>query len=215
MVASLPPAKDTVDVSQNCLDQRTVKSIAAGRCLPKELFEAGRHLPGCARCRAAVVAAASGIRGPGETIVLKRSSRKGLTWLKVAASLISVLVAGAAWRYGAALRPSLPPRVEAVRVQTALAPAASREASPSPESPAPARGAPAPEPIVAVIAAGAGEEPASRPRGGSPRLRSARPVTTPRPTAEEPAKPEADYDFGIDAPAPPRIAERILRTTIE
>lgn len=87
-----------------CLERSTVKSLAAGRCPQRELAAAHRHLAECARCRAAVVAAACGVEGPGETVLMKRSDERegsiGAAW-KVAAVAISVLAAGATWRFAA------------------------------------------------------------------------------------------------------------------
>jgi hypothetical protein len=102
-------------MGQDCLDRRTLSALAAGQCPAKDLRAVQRHLPTCARCRAAVVASAAGVRGPGETVVLKRSGvrggGRGRTVLKVASVAVSLLVVGGAWRYGqsSTLPPSSPP----------------------------------------------------------------------------------------------------------
>lgn len=88
-------------MGQDCLDRSTLKALAAGRCPPKELRAVQRHLPTCARCRAAVVASAAGVRGPGDTVLLTRRGRGGArTGLKVASVALSLLVVAGAWRYG-------------------------------------------------------------------------------------------------------------------
>jgi hypothetical protein len=62
-------------IRKDCLDRQTFRAVAAGRCPKERLAAVQRHLARCSRCRAAVVAAAAGVRGPGETVVLKRPSR--------------------------------------------------------------------------------------------------------------------------------------------
>jgi hypothetical protein len=94
---------------EGCLARRLVKSLGAGRCPKEELAMAQRHLSECARCRAAVVAAATGLRGPGETVVMmRRASASAPAGVKVAAVLMSLLVAGWAWGYDSAPKASEP-----------------------------------------------------------------------------------------------------------
>ena len=124
---SRPIAGILVAVGENCLSRETVKSIAKGRCPRKELTAARRHLADCPRCRAAVVAAAHGVEGPGDTVLLKRSGGAVSKGLKVAAVSASILATGAAWRYGTAPKAE-PPRD--VRAQ-ALEPAAASAAEPT------------------------------------------------------------------------------------
>jgi hypothetical protein len=97
-------------MGQDCLDRSTLKALAAGRCPREELRAVQRHLPTCARCRAAVVASAAGVRGPGDTVLLTRPGQGGAarTGLKVASVLVSLLVVGGAWLYGSAA-PAAPP----------------------------------------------------------------------------------------------------------
>jgi hypothetical protein len=102
-------------VGENCLSRETVKSIARGRSPKKELAAARRHLADCPRCRAAVVAAAHGVEGPGDTVLLKRSGGAVSKTLKVVAVSASILATGAAWRYGTA------PKAEPPRDARALA----------------------------------------------------------------------------------------------
>jgi hypothetical protein len=98
-----------VVVGENCLSRETVKSIARGRSPKKELAAARRHLADCPRCRAAVVAAAHGVEGPGDTVLLKRSGGAVSKTLKVVAVSASILATGAAFRYGASPKAE-PPR---------------------------------------------------------------------------------------------------------
>jgi len=134
-------AIDTTPVSENCLKRDAVKSLAAGRYPKNELVAVRRHLAECARCRAAVVAAASGLRGPGDTVLLKRSEAGTVpTWLKLGVFAVSVLVAGGAWRYGGALKSTDSGRPRGVQVQAPLE-AASVSTHREPVMPA---GAPAP-----------------------------------------------------------------------
>jgi hypothetical protein len=109
-------------VNRECLEPRIVKSIAAGRCAMEELDVARRHLADCARCRAAVVAVASGVPGPGETVVMQRAERAPAlpNWFKYAAVLVSLLVAGATWRYGAVPKPTAPSPVPEVRREVSV-----------------------------------------------------------------------------------------------
>src|SRR5688572_29343779 len=136
-------------MGQDCLDRRTLSALAAGRCPRKELSAVQRHLPTCARCRAAVVASAAGVRGPGDTVLLTRpGQRRGgpaRTALKLASVAASVLVVGAAWFYGSALSEAPPP----ARTSSTPAPATIEP---------PAR----PEPATHVDPAAAGPAPSTR-----------------------------------------------------
>src|SRR4051812_16659461 len=92
-------------MGKGCLDRRTLATVAAGRCPTHQLSAVQRHLSSCARCRAGVVAAASGDRGLGDTVAQERPSRALRTGLKLAAVAVSVLVAGGAWKYAASAMP--------------------------------------------------------------------------------------------------------------
>jgi hypothetical protein len=159
--------------------------------------------------------------------LLKRSGGKVLTGLKFAVAAISLLVAGATWRWGTTPKPPELPRVEEVRAQTSPDLAASRAAEPAPKPTEPAAeplassstppGPSSEEPMPGGIAAAAGpgrkRQPA-RPHRGTPRLRKPRPVAPP-PSTVEPVKAEEGFDFGIDEPTPVRVSERVLPTTID
>jgi hypothetical protein len=120
---SRPSAIDTARVrSPSCLKRDAIKALATGRCPKNELEAVRRHLAGCARCRAAVVAAASGRRGPGDTVVLKRSGGALRTGFKLGAIALSLLVTGAAWRYGAALKSTDSARPRGTQLQAPLQP---------------------------------------------------------------------------------------------
>jgi hypothetical protein len=109
---------------KGCLNRPTLLAVARGQCPKERLPLVQRHLASCAHCRASVVAAASGIRGPGETVFMRRprgAARRWPKWLAVAASL---LAATAAWLYGAS--PPKPPAAiqhTESEVRTALKPA--------------------------------------------------------------------------------------------
>jgi hypothetical protein len=123
---------------KGCLNRPTLLAVARGQCPKERLPLVQRHLASCARCRASVVAAASGIRGPGETVAAasgirgpgetvymrrpRAADRRWPKWLAVAASL---LAAGGAWLYGASLAKQAPKTMPptASEVRTALKPA--------------------------------------------------------------------------------------------
>lgn len=90
---------------KDCFDRQTLRAVAAGRCPKERLAAVQRHLARCSRCRAAVVAAAAGVRGPDETVVLKRSSRVVSRISKALLVAGSVAAVGAAWRYTVASKP--------------------------------------------------------------------------------------------------------------
>jgi len=123
-----------------------------------------RHLPTCARCRAAVVASAAGVRGPGDTVLLKRSSEP-TRWgaaLKVSSVVVSLLVAGAAWRYGAPAASSQPAPTPAFAQPTPTTSLSDQPASVEPASAQPAQATPAfARPLAATPASTAPESPAS------------------------------------------------------
>jgi hypothetical protein len=120
---------------KGCLNRPTLLAVARGQCPKERLPLVQRHLASCARCRASVVAAASGIRGPGETVFMHRPRAADRRWPKRLAVAASLLAAGAAWLYGA----SPPKQAPAVfqpapsEVRTALKPAEppARAASPA------------------------------------------------------------------------------------
>jgi hypothetical protein len=121
-------------VGENCLSREVVKSIARGRSPKKELTAARRHLADCPRCRAAVVAAAHGVEGPGDTVLLKRSSGAVPKGFKVAAVAASILATGAAWRYTATPKAEPPRDVRSLALEPSAAAAAelpTRDASPA------------------------------------------------------------------------------------
>lgn len=93
---------------KGCLDRPTLRAIAAGRCPKDRLREVQRHLTKCTRCRTAVVSAASGVRGPGETVVLKRPSRIVSRAAKALAVAASVGALGLAWHHTITVEPSAP-----------------------------------------------------------------------------------------------------------
>lgn len=116
---------DNRGMRKGCLDRPTLLAVASGRCPRQRLPEVQRHLSSCARCRASVVAAATGVRGPGETVFM--SPRRGTSrrWPKRLAVAASLLAAAAAWLYGAA-PPGEP--AEAAHVVLPGAPSSSVEA---------------------------------------------------------------------------------------
>src|SRR5262245_58898459 len=59
-------------VRADCLRRDQIRLIASGRSTEQNLTVLRRHLAECARCRAAVAARAGGVRGPGDTVLLKR-----------------------------------------------------------------------------------------------------------------------------------------------
>jgi hypothetical protein len=221
---------------EGCLERGLVQSLAAGRCPKDELATAQRHLSECARCRSAVVATASGVRGPGETVVMmRRETPKARAGVKVAAVAVSLLVAGWAWGYGAAPKPAELSRAREVVARAPLEPSAApandpvalREATPSPSSEKPAPEVPAaPElplpvgPTVAVVTSAAvapvEPPPARRRRNASrvPRPPAAKESAAKESAAKESAKPDDEVDFGIDEPAP-RIRKPSIRTTLD
>jgi hypothetical protein len=118
-------------VGENCLSRETVKSIARGRSPKKELASARRHLADCPRCRAAVVAAAHGVEGPGDTVLLKRSGGAVSKTLKVVAVSASILATGAAWRYGTSPKAEPPRAARALALEPAASAAGSTEEQPA------------------------------------------------------------------------------------
>ena|SRR5688572_27749061 len=106
---------------QGCLDRRTLTALATGRCPREKLSLVREHLEGCTRCRAAVVSAATGVRGPGETVLLRRPVVRDRRGLKRAAVVVSLLAVVAAWGYGASPGPAVVP-LSSVQVQAALRP---------------------------------------------------------------------------------------------
>lgn len=70
-----------------------------GRSTEKELLTLRRHLTECARCRAAVAARAGGVRGPGDTVLLKPTKRGLPVGFKVGAVAMSLAVVVGAWRF--------------------------------------------------------------------------------------------------------------------
>ncbi len=154
--------------------------------------------------------------------------------VKVAAVVVSLAVAGGAWRYGVAPKPTeLPgPRTVVAQAPLEVLPAAPksspslREAAPRSEELAQAQplGAPAasaeatpsadkktPAPIVAVVTAPNAERQRSRRRGNAAAAMPRRSAATGR------AKPDElveDVDFGIDEPTP-RVLHHVIRTTLD
>src|SRR4051812_39472877 len=106
-----------------CLDHRLLSEVAAGRCPKERLAEVQRHLAVCKRCRGAVVAKATGIRGPGDTVLMRRPppprSHGALKFLAVAVSLLAV---GGAWVFTALPKPTATLRALTVQVKAALQP---------------------------------------------------------------------------------------------
>jgi hypothetical protein len=96
----------------------------------------------CGRCRGAVAAAASGVPGPGETVVYKRAGRRPQMILKYGVALLSVVVAGITWRYGAA-NPGATVDADALRLGASLE---SKPVAPVQEADAELRDLPAPSP---------------------------------------------------------------------
>jgi hypothetical protein len=56
--------------SEGCLDRRTLETIAAGRCPIDQVDKLRTHLPGCSRCRAAIVASTGRRPRGGDTVLL-------------------------------------------------------------------------------------------------------------------------------------------------
>lgn len=90
---------------KGCLDRPTLRAVAAGRCPKERLPAVPRNLAKCSRCRAAVISAAAGVRGPGETVVLKRPRRVVGRISKALVVAASMTAAGAAWRRTVASKP--------------------------------------------------------------------------------------------------------------
>jgi hypothetical protein len=202
-------------MDRDCLDRPTLKALAEGRCPKSELARVRRHLPNCARCRAAVVAAAAGVRGPGDTVLLTRAGSGGpaRTGLKVASVAVSLVVAGAAWRFGvsapsvsapsfSATSPALAPASPALAPASPAppipaAPEASPAAAPSPEPAAP------PEPPSSTVQIQAPLEPAAAPSrfgvrpiyepvvsvDAAPPAEPAAPPSASRPLSKKPRRP--------------------------
>jgi hypothetical protein len=211
-------------MSKGCLGRRTLSAVAAGRCPKYALPAVRRHLSSCARCRAGVVAAASGVRGLGDTVVLERASRALPTGLKLAAVAVSALVAGGAWLFAASPMPpaaSSPstvvqaqapsPPVEVAPLSSAqprsLASAVALPAEKAPQAPAPPPMAPAPastsqraEDVPCVVA-----HPTRSERPSSPLRpeRSTPDMTSPTVAAHAPAPVHSLFDG------------RVIRTTLD
>jgi hypothetical protein len=220
-----PPVGDTAPVPAGCLARAQIKAIAAGRCTGKELAIVRRHLAECARCRAAVAARAGGVRGPGDTVLLKPRKAPLPTALKVGAVVLSLAVVVGAWRYASA-----PPATLVLPLEPAAttAPAAPIEPPvPNHDGSAPTAPTASTPPLPPVISAvplslgdaGApqsGEPPAHRPPV-RPRRTALRPEAPPAARSAPPRSSDAEVDFGIDEPSPPRpmVEGRVIRTTLE
>jgi hypothetical protein len=72
------------------------------------------------RCRASLVAAATGVCGPGQTVLLRRPVVQDRRWLQRAAVVVSLLAMVAAWGYASAPEPRVP--LSSVQVQATLQP---------------------------------------------------------------------------------------------
>lgn len=222
-------------MGENCLSREVVKSIARGRSPKKELTAARRHLADCPRCRAAVVAAAHGVEGPGDTVLLKRGSNAVPKGFKAAAVAASILATGAAWRYTATPRAEPPRDVRSLALEPSAAAAAelpTRDPSPattwqrsvtvqqveaqqlqatetSPPAPAGERlDAPATAPTVRVISAVPDEPPpaSAEEPWHSPKGTAAAPAKRPPRPAPRAARP-APSPASPPAPAPEKKAD--------
>lgn len=214
---------DTRAVRAACLRRDQILLIASGRSTEQNLTVLRRHLAECGRCRAAVAARAGGVRGPGDTVLLKREKARLPNGIKIIAVAISLLVVIGAWRYAGA--PS---------AATLAAPAATEPASGEPSSQGQQVGAvetkadpeesfrgqldaveppnsgarPSVTPIVSpagLYDVEAGERVAAPPPKAARRRRSARAGRAARTRAESsitPATSADEFDFGIDEPAP-------------
>src|SRR5688572_29996971 len=103
-----------------CLDRRTLTALATGRCPREKLSQVREHLESCMRCRASLVAAATGVCGPGQTVLLRRPVVQDRRWLHRAAVVVSLLAMVAAWGYASAPEPRVP--LTSVQVQATLQP---------------------------------------------------------------------------------------------
>jgi hypothetical protein len=192
-------------MGQDCLDRRTLSALAAGRCPTKDLRAVQRHLPTCARCRAAVVASAAGVRGPGDTVVLKRSDAVGSgggparTALKVGSVVVSLLVVGVAWRYGqsSTLAESSPP---AAAPSASLPAAAEASAAVRPSAPLPSETVELAAPL--------------RPTPGVPQV-EVRPLDEAVTVVEPPVEPSAILDPYVPNPAPAPVAASLPAAAAE
>jgi hypothetical protein len=220
-----PPVGDTALVPAGCLARAQIKAIAAGRCTEKELAIVRRHLAECARCRAAVAARAGGVRGPGDTVLLKPEKAPLPTGLKLGAVAFSVAVVVGAWRYASA-----PPAT----LVSPLEPAAST-APPAPTEPplpnhdgsaatAPPASTPPLPPAISAAPFSLGDAGAPQSAAGpahrrpvQPRRRALRAEDPPSTRSVPPRSSDAEVDFGIDEPSPPRpmVEGRVIRTTLE
>jgi hypothetical protein len=125
---------------KGCLNRPTLLAVARGQCPKERLPLVQRHLASCAFCRASVVAAASGIRGPGETVYMRRPRVADHRWPKRLAVAASLLAAGAAWLYGSPPEPPpavTPPTASEGRAALKPAPPPARAAASSFSEPAP------------------------------------------------------------------------------
>jgi ribosomal protein S27AE len=214
-------------MGKSCLDRSTLTAVAKGRYPKDKLAEVKRHLERCPRCRAGVVAAAVGVRGPGDTVVYKRPGttvRRGLKGLAVA---VSLLVAGGAWRYSSSVKPSTNPAPVATAGREAVEPTPAAPVAAAPVAAAPVAAAPvAAAPVAAEQAPTlvgrdeerGGIEPADTVRAAEPRApleaSEAAPGAEVRGTVEPVAwaprdPPAMTSERGAQAPPrQPRVARR-------
>lgn len=107
-----------------CLDRKHARSLISGRC-PKNLLPGVcRHVAGCSRCRAVVVAAASGAAGPGDTVADAPPHRALWYALRAFPVALAVALSGVAWLVteprGVPIVPPVPPS----NINTVVVPAA-------------------------------------------------------------------------------------------
>lgn len=180
------------------------------------------------------MAAAHGVEGPGDTVLLKRSGGGAVSkTLKVAAVSASILATGAAWRYGSAPKAEPPRDASALALEPAARAAGSTEGQPANASSSTWQrsvtvqqlGAPAPEPeraseppepaqlpeppeaqpTVRVLAAEGSASPAHTDEDGrSPSEPAAAPPRRPRPRPR--AVRPASHSTSDSAPHSPRPA---------
>jgi hypothetical protein len=207
-------------MGQDCLDRRTLSALAAGRCPTKDLRAVQRHLPTCARCRAAVVASAAGVRGPGDTVVLKRSDAVGAaggrtrTVLKVGSVVVSLLVVGGAWRFGQSS--PLPEASPPAAAPAASSPAASSPAASSPaaSSSAASEASPAAHPLEPLPSETVELAAPLRPTPGVPQV-EVRPLDESATVATPPVEPPVTLDPYVTDPAPASVAAALPAAAAE
>jgi hypothetical protein len=209
-----PLVGDTAAVPKGCLARAQIKAIASGRGTEKELAIVRRHLAECARCRAAVAARAGGVRGPGDTILLKPEKAPLPIGLKFGAVALSVAVVVGAWRYASAPPATLALPLEPAASTAPPAPPAPTEAHPPSHdgsaATAPMASTSPPPPVVAPVPISLGDAgapqaaaPPARRRPVKPRRRALHAEAATSTRRVSPRSSEAEVDFGIDEPSPP------------